>query len=400
MALETATYISDLNSSNPPGADNVSQADDHLRLIKSTVKATFPSITGAVNATQTELNLLSSTLIARSVIGNGTNAAAVPTAIQAGTDGHVLRRSGTTVAFGQIAAGAIPAAVVTDAMRADRAAVSIWGRTANSIGVGADIVAASNDHVLRRNTNAISFGTVDTGGLTAKAVTYAKIQDVTATSRLLGRVTAGAGVTEELTLTQILDFIGSAAQGDILYRGAASWARLGAGTAGQVLQTGGAGANPSWVTASTTIPYAQYNDEKSVGTDGGTFTLGAMRTRTLNTEHADADGIGTLAANQITLSAGTYLCDITCPAFEVSNHQARLRNITAGTTLVTGTSEYGDTSGDGIHSSLIIGRFTVAAAQVLEVQHQCLVTKATVGFGAAAGLGTEIYTVARFWKVG
>lgn len=36
------------------------------------------------------------------------------------------------------------------------------------------------------------------------------------------------------------------AQGDILYRGASSWTRLPAGTAGQILQSGGAGSNPSW----------------------------------------------------------------------------------------------------------------------------------------------------------
>jgi len=58
MGLETGTYISDLNSSNPVAGDPVNEGDDHLRLIKSTVKATFPSITGAVTSTHTELNLL------------------------------------------------------------------------------------------------------------------------------------------------------------------------------------------------------------------------------------------------------------------------------------------------------------------------------------------------------
>lgn len=80
------------------------------------------------------------------------------------------------------------------------------------------------------------------------AVTFAKIQDISATSRILGRKTASAGDTEECTLSEILDFIGSAAQGDILYRGASSWARLGAGTSGQYLKTQGAGANPVWDT--------------------------------------------------------------------------------------------------------------------------------------------------------
>lgn len=67
-----------------------------------------------------------------------------------------------------------------------------------------------------------------------------------ATARVVGRKTAGAGAAEEVSLSELLDFIGSAAQGDILYRGASSWARLGAGTANQVLKTGGAAANPSW----------------------------------------------------------------------------------------------------------------------------------------------------------
>lgn len=40
-------------------------------------------------------------------------------------------------------------------------------------------------------------------------------------------------------------------QGDIVYRDASGLARLGAGTSGQVLQTNGTGANPSWVDASS-----------------------------------------------------------------------------------------------------------------------------------------------------
>ena len=39
-------------------------------------------------------------------------------------------------------------------------------------------------------------------------------------------------------------------QGDILYRDGSGLARLGYGTAGQVLKTGGSGANPSWTTVS------------------------------------------------------------------------------------------------------------------------------------------------------
>lgn len=77
-------------------------------------------------------------------------------------------------------------------------------------------------------------------------VTYAKMQNVSATSRVLGRKTAGSGDTEECTLSEVLDFVGSAAQGDLLYRGSSDWARLAAGTSGRYLQTKGSGANPEW----------------------------------------------------------------------------------------------------------------------------------------------------------
>jgi hypothetical protein len=56
MALENATFINGLNASNPLSTDNVSQADDHIRLIKTTVKATFPNVTGAVTKTHAEIN--------------------------------------------------------------------------------------------------------------------------------------------------------------------------------------------------------------------------------------------------------------------------------------------------------------------------------------------------------
>lgn len=47
----------------------------------------------------------------------------------------------------------------------------------------------------------------------------------------------------------LLDLIGNT-QGDVLYRGASSWAALAPGTSGQFLKTQGAGANPVWDTPS------------------------------------------------------------------------------------------------------------------------------------------------------
>lgn len=58
MALETGSYISDLVASNPVASDGLGQADDHLRLLKASLKNTFAGFTTAValNATQAQLD--------------------------------------------------------------------------------------------------------------------------------------------------------------------------------------------------------------------------------------------------------------------------------------------------------------------------------------------------------
>lgn len=56
MALETGTFISDLVVTNPVASDPLAAADDHLRLIKSTVKNTFPNLTAAVTKTAAQIN--------------------------------------------------------------------------------------------------------------------------------------------------------------------------------------------------------------------------------------------------------------------------------------------------------------------------------------------------------
>lgn len=47
MALETATFLSQLVPANPPGSDLKSQGDDHLRLLKSVAQNTFPDASKA-----------------------------------------------------------------------------------------------------------------------------------------------------------------------------------------------------------------------------------------------------------------------------------------------------------------------------------------------------------------
>lgn len=111
--------------------------------------------------------------------------------------------------------------------------------------------------------NGLSAG-VALANLADKAITYAKMQDVSAQYRLLGRRSVGAGTTEEVTATQLFDWYGTT-RGSLICRGLSSWAMLPPGTSGQVLMSGGAGADLYWGTISfsgyaTTAYVASYFD--------------------------------------------------------------------------------------------------------------------------------------------
>lgn len=85
-----------------------------------------------------------------------------------------------------------------------------------------------------------------------QAVTYPKIQFTASDAVMLGRgFGEGVGPLEELTLSQVLDLLGSAQQGDILFRGAVGWQYLPPGTPGLFLQTQGPAADVQWQATGT-----------------------------------------------------------------------------------------------------------------------------------------------------
>lgn len=92
---------------------------------------------------------------------------------------------------------------------------------------------------------------VVTASIINGAVTYAKIQDISATKRALGRNTSGAGDTEEVTAAQIINWLGTPARGDIIRQGASDPERLALGTSGKVL--GSDGTDVVWANPSRTL---------------------------------------------------------------------------------------------------------------------------------------------------
>jgi hypothetical protein len=157
-----------------------------------------------------------------SVIGRSTNSTGDPGDIVAATDGTVLRRSGTSLAFGQVEAsglasdsvttdkivnasvtgdklsnlsvstGKVVDSAITDAKLRNSAGLSVIGRSANSVGAPADLVAGTDGHVLRRSGTSLGFGTIATDGIANNAVTDGKLRDSAANS-VIGRASGTSG---------------------------------------------------------------------------------------------------------------------------------------------------------------------------------------------------------------
>jgi hypothetical protein len=151
---------------------------------------------------------------------------------------------------------------VTDAKLRDSGALSVIGRSANSVGAPADIATtASSDAVLRESGGVLGFGTIATAGIANSAVTLAKMADVTGPT-LLGR-TSGTGAPQALSgtnATTILDvFTGATAMAGGV-KGLVP--APSAGDQAKVLRGDG-----TWVTpASSTTSLIQYTFDTGTGT--------------------------------------------------------------------------------------------------------------------------------------
>lgn len=95
----------------------------------------------------------------------------------------------------------------------------------------------------------------------------------------------------------LLDSV-NATQGALLYRDASAWAALSPGVAGQLLQTGGAGANPSWVASATRIAFGAYHNTTQAISSGSWYQIA------FNTEEFDTNN--NFALNAFTPTVAGY----------------------------------------------------------------------------------------------
>lgn len=155
------------------------------------------------------------------------------------------------------------------------------------------------------------------------------------------------------------------------------------------------------------IPYVRVEDQKTKNTHAGASTNTTWHTRTLNTEVQDTNSKASVAANQVTLAAGTWDIRISAPAYAPSVHAIVLRNDTAGAILLFGWNEDASSADTSVTRAWASGRLTLAASQALSIRHYISVGVATFGLGVALNVNdpdaasrSEVYAVFEAWQAG
>jgi len=147
--------------------------------------------------------------------------------------------------------------------------------------------------------------------------------------------------------------------------------------------------------------YAIIADQKAANGASGTFTQDAWRTRDLNDEITDPDGIVSISSNQFTLAAGSYMIRWSAPAYQVQAHQTKLLDVTATADIEFGSAEFAedDSGGQTVSRSFGAARVTPSGSNVYEIQHYCADTCSSSGFGERNNFGNVLYyTIVEIYK--
>ncbi|MCP4830744.1 MAG: tail fiber protein, partial [Gammaproteobacteria bacterium] len=153
-----------------------------------------------------------------------------------------------------------------------------------------------------------------------------------------------------------------------------------------IINADGSSIGPGGGGGGTPVPQkvALLADVKPSGTAGGTAVAG-WQDRTLNTKLSDNYNLVTLANDkEFTLTAGTYLIEWSAPAFQVKNFQTKLTNVTSGTLVEYGSSEYILGSLNVVTRSFGSARVNISSNTTYKIEHYCDGGKASQGLGISS----------------
>ena len=158
----------------------------------------------------------------------------------------------------------------------------------------------------------------------------------------------------------------------------------------------------AWATVgpSTSISTAIFNETQAANTNGGSSVGSTWTKRTLNTTVVNNITGASIASSVITLAAGSYIVNSTCPCYESNTFKLRFQNTTDSTTAALGTSEFSGSSALAVRG-FMSGYFTITGNKNFELQHIVSTTRATLGFGYPANFAgiSEVYSTIQIDKV-
>ena len=144
---------------------------------------------------------------------------------------------------------------------------------------------------------------------------------------------------------------------------------------------------------------AVVQEQQGNNVNGGSFSSGDWRVRSINTEVIDPDNLVSVANNEMTLVAGTYVAVWFAHAWHVNEHQTRLKldSSTSSSFNALGSSSYSLVNASNQNASHGIHRFTLNQTESLTLEHRCNSTQSN-GFGNANNWGNNIYAQVVFYK--
>lgn len=144
------------------------------------------------------------------------------------------------------------------------------------------------------------------------------------------------------------------------------------------------------------LGFMQVREQQASGTHGGASTASTFHTRTLNTVVVNTIRGASLAANIVTLVAGTYYIEALAPAKTSNLAKLSVYNDTDAVDLLVGTN-----AGSGLMTTdSCSGQIVLTSTKGIKLRHWIGATVATDGLGGATSNGqVEVYASMRIWKV-
>lgn len=253
-----------------------------------------------------------------------------------------------------------------------------------------------------------------TAALVDGAATYAKIQNVSATDRLLGRVSAGAGVIEEITCTAagraLLDDADAATQRTTLGLGTLSTQDASAAVLTNATITGGTitGITDLAVadggTGASDAATARTNLGVAIGTDVQAYDVGLQSIAGLTTS-ADqtlyTTGADTYAATGLTAFGRSLIDDADASAGRTTLELGSIATQGANAVAITGGTISGITSLTSTTS--VLGNATITAGSITGITDLAVADGGTGASDAATArtnLGLELGTDVQAYDAG